>query len=102
MKYRPEFPERFGSEEHARLFCRDFSDWYNNVHRHSGICMLTPATVHYGRTEEVLEHRHQVMLQAYGAHPERFSRPPQRRLLPERVWINNPNTRSEEDGLAAD
>ena len=90
LKYRPEFPERFGSEQHARGHCRDFFHWYNNEHRHSGICMLTPATVHYGRAEEVLEHRHQVMLQAYAAHPERFGRRPNRQRLPERVWINPP------------
>jgi len=99
MKYRPEFPERFGSEQDARAFCRDFGDWYNNEHRHSGICMLTPATVHYGRAEEVLEQRYQVMQQAYAAHPERFSRPPQRQRLPERVWINKPHPQpAERDG----
>lgn len=105
LKYRPEFPERFGSEEDARQFFRGFAHWYNNEHRHSGICMLTPATVHVGRAEEVLEHRHQVMLQAYVAHPERFSRPPRRQRLPEQVWINRPaepNTRSRSDGLVAD
>ena len=90
MKYRPEFPERFGSEQDARVFCEVFANWYNNEHRHSGICMLTPATVHYGRAEEVLEHRFQVMQQAYAAHPERFGRPAQRQTLPDRVWINQP------------
>ena len=91
MKYRPEFPDRFGSEQDARVFCRVFTDWYNNHHRHSGICMLTPATVHYGHAEEVLEHRYQVMRGAYAAHPERFSRAPRRHRLPERVWINKPH-----------
>jgi len=98
MKYRPGFPERFGSEQDARLFCRDFTGWYNNDHRHSGICMLTPATVHYGHAEEVLEQRYQVMQQAYAAHPERFSRPPQRPRLPERVWINKPQPAGRHGG----
>lgn len=105
LKYRPAFPERFGSLEHARLFCRDLVNWYNNEHRHSGLCMLTPATVHSGRADEVLEHRYRVMLQAYAAHPERFARPPRRQRLPERVWINEPakpNTRSVNGELAAD
>ncbi len=105
LKYRPEFPERFGSVEHARLFSRDFVHWYNNEHRHSGICMLTPATVHSGRAEEVLEHRYQVMLHAYAAHPERFARPPRRQRLPERVWINGPakpNTRSVNERFPAE
>ena len=88
MKYRPEFPERFGSKQDAVAFTGPFIDWYNNDHRHSGICMLTPAMVHYGQAEEVLEHRYQVMLQAYSAHPERFSQPPRRQELPKEVWIN--------------
>ncbi len=90
LKYRPAFPERFGSEQDARLFCRGFMAWYNGEHRHSGLCMLTPASVHYGKAEAVLEHRHEVMLQAYTAHPERFGRPPRRQHLPEAVWINRP------------
>jgi putative transposase len=92
LKYRPEFPERFGSEGDARGFCREFMAWYNHEHRHSGICMLTPATVHYGRAEEVLRKRHAVLLQAYQAHPERFARPPRRQELPREVWINRPTT----------
>jgi putative transposase len=43
MKYRPTFPERFGSIEDARVFCRDFFAWYNNEHRHSGIAMTASA-----------------------------------------------------------
>jgi hypothetical protein len=29
MKYRPEFPDRFGCYENALAFCR-FSSWYND------------------------------------------------------------------------
>ncbi len=54
LKYDPDFPDRFGSIEDSRAFCGPFFNWYNNDHRHSGIALLTPATVHYGRTEEVL------------------------------------------------
>ncbi|CDK97807.1 conserved protein of unknown function, containing polynucleotidyl transferase, ribonuclease H fold [Magnetospirillum gryphiswaldense MSR-1 v2] len=42
MKYRPEFPDRFGSIQDARAFCRRFFDWYNNRHHHSGIGLLPP------------------------------------------------------------
>ena len=94
LKYRPAFPERFGSEQDARLFCREFAQWYNREHRHSGMAMLTPETVHYGHTEEVLEQRYRVMLQAYNAHPERFSKQPERQRLPECVWINRPTSAS--------
>ena len=53
LKYRPAFPARFDSIEHARGFCREFFDHYNHRHRHSGIGLMTPATVHYGHANEV-------------------------------------------------
>ena len=34
LKYRPDFPDRFGSMEHGRGFCGDFFPWYNTEHRH--------------------------------------------------------------------
>ena len=43
MKYRPEFPERFGSIEDARAFCQTFFPWYNTGHYHLGLGLLTPA-----------------------------------------------------------
>jgi putative transposase len=48
LKYYPEFPDRFGSIEDARAFCIEFFEHYNHVHRHSGIGLHTPASVHYG------------------------------------------------------
>ena len=53
LKYRPEFPKRFENIEGARSFCRTFFDWYNHQHRHSGIGLMTPAAVHYGRAQEL-------------------------------------------------
>lgn len=100
LKYRPEFPERFGSPEDARAFCRRFFGWYNDEHRHSGIGMLTPADVQYGRSEEVIEVRHQVRLAAYVANPGRFRRPPVRPTAPTAAWINAPNTCATEQEIA--
>lgn len=37
MKYRPQFPDRFGSYEDAHAWCSRFFGWYNGEHRHSGI-----------------------------------------------------------------
>ena len=48
LKYRPEFPDRFGCIQDSRAFCHTFFPWYNDDHRHSGIGMMTPAMVHYG------------------------------------------------------
>ena len=37
LKYRPEFPDRFGSIYDARQFCRSFFDGYHHRYQHSGL-----------------------------------------------------------------
>jgi putative transposase len=94
LKYRPGFPQRFDSIEHARAFCRPFFDWYNHQHRHSGIGLMTPAAVHYGRAPEMHAARARVLDAAYERHPERFvRRPPVPPELPTAAWINKPDTK---------
>jgi putative transposase len=91
MKYRPGFPQRFGSIQHCRSFCQDFIAWYNHEHRHSGLGLLTPSMVHHGQAELILAERQDVLDAAYLAHPERFVRhPPKPLVLPKEVWINKP------------
>ena len=91
LKYRPDFPARFGSIEDARAFCQCFFPWYNEEHRHSGIALYAPADVHYGRTPALEQARAGVLAGAYAAHPERFvRRPPTPPVLPGAVWINPP------------
>lgn len=91
LKYRPNFPERFGAIEHARSFCHDFFGWYNAEHRHSGIALLTPETVHYGRANVVQQARAVTLNRAYRDHPERFVKgQPRPLILPDKVWINKP------------
>jgi putative transposase len=98
IKYRPEFPDRFGSLEHARQVCRALFTWYNTEHHHSGLAFLTPAAVHHGRAEEVLDARHRTLLAAHAAHPERFvNGPPRRESLPNAVWINPPEKTTHQD-----
>ncbi len=91
MKYRPEFPERFGSYQDARGFCREFFPWYNQDHHHSGLGFLTSFEVHFGKAEQQREKRALVLRRAFEKNPERFVRglptPP---ALPEQVWINKP------------
>jgi len=103
LKYRPDFPERFGSLEDARVFCQTFFSWYNGEHRHSGIGLMTPAVVHDGRANTMRDARQQVLMTAYAAHPERFVRkPPQPPILPHAVWINPPKEQSaSQDGTGA-
>lgn len=98
FKYRPEFPDRFGSIEHARAVCHDLFAWYNDAHHHSGLSYLTPADVHYDRAAAILEVRHRTRLVAYAAHPERFVQgPPRPETLPDAVWINPPANTTGQD-----
>lgn len=91
LKYRPEFPERFGTIEGARSLCAALFAWYNGEHHHGGIALLTPATVHYGRAAEVIAARQDRLDLAYKAHPKRFvNGAPIHPQLPDAVWINPP------------
>ena len=97
LKYRPDFPGRFGSIQDARSFCRSFFPWYNTEHRHSGIGLLTPESVHYGLAADLLAQRQCVLSAAYEAHPERFVRkPPTPPVLPSAAWINPPKNQPAE------
>jgi transposase InsO family protein len=91
LKYRPGFPERFGSIEHGRSVCRELFRWYNHCHYHTGLGLLTPAAVHSGQAVVILERRNAALTEAYAAHPERFvRRPPRAGQVPAAAWINPP------------
>jgi putative transposase len=97
LKYRPEFPDRFGSITDARAFCRHFFSWYNTEHYHSGIAWHHPVDVHYGRAQAVQAVRADVLTAAYQRHPERFVRKhPKPRALPKAAWINQPPTQDQQ------
>jgi putative transposase len=91
-KYCPAFPGEFGSIREVNEFSRDFFWYYNNEHRHSGIAMHTPASVHDGSWAVIETRRAATLDTAHRAHPERFSRPPQPREMPTAAWINQPLT----------
>lgn len=91
LKYRPQFPKRFGSFEDARSFCQQFFRWYNNEHLHSSIGYFAPANVHYNRSQLLAERRQQRLQRAYEERPDRFvNGPPKVSLPPAAVWINPP------------
>ena len=95
MKYRPEFPERFGSVQHGRAFGHVFFPWYNETHHHSALGFLTPAVVHYGLADGVRDRRQRVLAAAFAAHPERFVKgTPHPAALPQAVWINPPERKT--------
>ena len=95
LKYHPGYPDRFGSIQDARAWARPFFQWYNEQHYHTGLNLLTPASVHSGQAALIRQQRQTVLQAAYGAHPERFSRgAPVVATLPSAVWINPPSARN--------
>jgi len=101
LKYRPNFPERFGSIQDSRGFCDDFFRWYNQEHHHSGLGLLTPHDVHHGLANQRLSARAKVLDAAYQAHPERFvGGAPKPGRLPNEVWINKPATSTSAEEIA--
>ena len=91
MKYRPDYPSRFGSQQDARAWANTFLDWYNHEHRHTGLALLTPADVHFLRAQSVLQKRQAVLEAAFARTPERFVKgAPAPMQVPQAVWINPP------------
>lgn len=102
MKYRPEFPDRFGCYQDAHRFCAEFFPWYNHEHHHSGLGYLTPYEVHYGLAEKRREQRAAVLKEAFERNPQRFVRGlPQPVLLPTAAWINKPQEMSRTESAVA-
>jgi putative transposase len=91
LKYCPAFPNHFDDIEAARAFCKDFFDYYNHEHYHSGLGLHTPASVHFGTAEAIRADRADVLAAAYARNPERFSRRPEPPKLPTVAWINPPD-----------
>jgi putative transposase len=93
LKYRPGFPDRFGSDQDARAHCGRFFNWYNSEHRHGALGLCTPYEVHHGLAADTVMRRAAILDAAFLANPERFPRgrptPPS---LPTAVWINKPES----------
>jgi transposase InsO family protein len=93
LKYCPAFPDSFATLGEATSFTDIFFEYYNTEHRHSGIGLYTPQSVHDGTWKYVRDTRQDVLDTAYRAHPERFiAGPPQAPKPPANVWINKPRT----------
>lgn len=91
LKYHPDYPDRFGCIQDARGWARPFFEWYNYQHYHSGLNLLTPASVHYGQAETIRQKRQVVLAAAYAQFPQRFVRgEPIVKGAPDAVWINPP------------
>ena len=91
LKYRPDFPERFGCIEDARAYCQQFFIWYNTMHRHSGIGLMSPSIVHHAQAKALTEQRASTLVTAFNANPQRFkNKTPKPPALPTAAWINPP------------
>ena len=95
LKYCPAFPGRFGTFEAAEDFCDRFFTYYNTQHRHSGIGLHTPASVHDGTAQKIRERRADILTAAYTANPERFRSKPVPPRIPTTAAINPPPTSEE-------
>lgn len=97
LKYRPDFPERFGCIEDARAHSQGFFAWYNATHRHSGIGFMTPQSVHYGHAKALFQQRAHTLETAFHANPKPFKGiAPQPPKLPTAVWINPPTKETQD------
>lgn len=89
VKYRPAFPNKpFQSLASADDWVADFVDWYNTVHRHSGIGFVTPEQRHNGEDIVVLANRRRVYEKARRRNPNRWSRHCRRWNRPKLVALN--------------
>ena len=99
LKYRPDFPDRFGSIEDARAHCHAFFTWYNTTHRHSGIGFMTPANMHFGHAVTITRQRSITLDAAFVANPNRFKHvTPQPPEVPLAAWINPPKRNQPNHG----
>ena len=94
LKYRCNYqPKGFTSLEDARLWVYNFTNWYNNHHRHSGINFLTPNQRHapdHGLS--VLKKRDSVYKSAKLLNPNRWSRTTRDWSILDKVWLNPEKT----------
>ncbi len=72
LKTQPDYPARFTDAVHARVWCGEYFDWYNDEHQHSGLNGHIPADVFYGRADLVTATKQAALDAAYRDHPERF------------------------------
>ena len=89
VKYMPTFPTTgFEDLEKCREYVQQFVRWYNEDHRHSGLCYVTPSQRHDGTAADILNARKQVYELAKAKHPERWVKDIRDFSLPEVVTLN--------------
>ena len=101
LKYTSGLPDRFGSIQDARAFCINFFQWYNTMHHHGSLGLLTPFDVQYGLAAKRIEEKTLALRKAYEANPDRFVRGvPKPPPVPKEVWINKPRARGKDPDVS--
>lgn len=91
LKYHQSYPtRRFRSLDAVRCWVDSFVEWYNGVHRHSGIKYVTPNQRHFGEAHAICTTRQQTYERAREENPLRWSGPTRCWKQPEVVQINYP------------
>lgn len=96
-KYSPTYPWRFETLSEANGWADGFFTHYNTDHYHSGIAMLTPASVYFGTAPQIVAKRQAALDAAYAAHPERFRNGKPIAKYPSEAWINKPSDDPENE-----
>jgi putative transposase len=84
VKYRPSYPDRFDSIEHARAWMRERSSAGTTLSTTTQASDIsTRHDLHNGTAESVIDARQEVLDAAYQAHPERFIAGPPKAARPQ-------------------
>lgn len=90
LKYCPKFPSKgFESMEAAMVWVKEFVEWYNNIHLHSGIKFVTPSQRHLGEDREILIKRKKVYEEAKQKNPNRWSGSTRNWDFIDKVFLND-------------
>lgn len=95
IKYMPAYPGKFNTLEEARLWMADFVNWYNTMHRHSGIGYITPAQRASGKEADILKVRNDVIQNAFKNNPHRWSSAPKIWKIKPTVILNKLGEKKE-------
>jgi len=91
LKYHAAYPGRFATIEQARIWMGDFIDWYNRMHRHTGLGYITPEQRRRGEDVRLFALRNETLHKAFLQHPERFPKGGPKMWKVQRVVYLNPS-----------
>lgn len=100
-KYQPDYPGRFDSVAHAQQWVKDYVQWYNHEHHHSGLAGFTPEQVFTGRHQAIAQQKQQALDARFAEHPERFVKGRPTVALPPTTVSINPVQPDEDTGAVS-